>query len=422
MKIAIWGQELTAWVAAGTLAHAGNDVRIVNDSTDQDPILRMGTNILNEPGLKDLICDEFTKGRLQFTTSGGATQFDIHMLCMNPSEFDAAKQIVSKLGKFTQNKLLIINQSLFGVGSTDELQGLLKKENNQIAAFLTENIAEGEALNNMRHPKAITLGCDNPWANMMIDSLLRPFTRQLDQMLIMSTREAEFAKMATTGMLALRIGYINELANLAEQLDVNIDVIRQSMGADPRIGHHYLSPGCGFGGNSFSQSIKGLADLLSEKRNSQLLDTVLRENEKQKEQCFRKLWRHYKADISGLQIAVWGASFKPGSSSLDGAPSLKVIEAIIAQGATVRIHDPEALDNIERLYGGHPQVITCKDKYEALANTDALLILTEWDEYWSPDYEALLEQMRQPVIVDGRNVLSRDLLESLGFTYYGIGR
>jgi UDPglucose 6-dehydrogenase len=422
MKLVIWGQELGAWVTAGCLAQAGNDVYLVHDDPDVNPLDIMGTNTRNEPRLKDLIGAEHATGRFQLMSAGEASLFSHHVLCMNPSQLGDAKQIVTRLAKYTSEKLLIINQTLFGVGATDELQSLLSLANQQVVAFLPENIVQGEAIENALHPKSLTLGCDDPWANMMIESLLRPFSRHLDQMLVMSTREAEFAKMATTGMLALRIGYINELANLAEQLSVNIDVVRQSMGADPRIGHHYLAPGCGFGGNSFAQSIQGLSELLAEKRNSQLLDTVLRENEKQKEQCFRKLWRHYEADLHDKQVAIWGASFKPGTSALDGAPSLSVIEALIAQGVTIRIHDPEALENVERLYGGHPQVLTFKDKYEALENTDALLVLTEWPEYWSPDYEALLEQMRQPVVVDGRNVFSRPLLESLGITYYGIGR
>jgi UDPglucose 6-dehydrogenase len=252
--------------------------------------------------------------------------------------------------------------------------------------------------------------------------LYRPFSRQLEHFFIMSPREAEFTKLSIIGMLALRIGYINELANLGELLDVNIDVVRRAMGTDPRIGKHHLSPGCGFGGNTFPQIIDSLAQLLSETRQSTLLQTVLQENEKQKEQPFRKLWRHYDCNIQDMNFAIWGASFKPGSASLDGAPSLKVIDAIASQQANLRVHDPEAHENIQRLYHHNPRVKVISSKYDALRNVDGLLLLTEWPEYWSPDYELMLKQMRTPLIIDGRNVFNREQIESLGFTYYRVGR
>jgi UDPglucose 6-dehydrogenase len=223
-------------------------------------------------------------------------------------------------------------------------------------------------------------------------------------------------------MLALRIGYINELANLGDQLGVDIDEIRQAMGADPRIGRHHLSPGCGFGGNTFPQTLNSLAQLLSRRSESTLMQTVLNQNEKQKELPFRKLWTHFQADIHGRKFAIWGASFKPGTASIDGAPSLKTIEAIIAQEAEVRIHDPEANGNIHHVYHDNPQVKTISGKYDALKNVDAMLLLTEWPEYWSPDFEVMKKQMKSPVIVDGRNVYNREQIESLGFTYYSIGR
>ena len=206
------------------------------------------------------------------------------------------------------------------------------------------------------------------------------------------------------------------------ELGVNIDVVRQGMGADPRIGQHYLAPGCGFGGNTFPQTIKSLASLLSEKNESILMQTVLQENEKQKELPFRKLWQHYHADLHDRKIAIWGVSFKPGSASLDAAPSLKVIDAIVAQQAEVRIHDPEGHENVHRLYHDNDYVKIIDSKYDALKNVDALLLLTEWPEYWSPDFELMMKQMKSPVIIDGRNVFKRAQIESLGFTYYGVGK
>ena len=261
-----------------------------------------------------------------------------------------------------------------------------------------------------------------PEATLTVESLFRPFSNQIENRFVMSPKEAEFTKLSVIGMLALRIGYINELANLGEQLGVDIDVIRRGMGADPRIGRHHLAPGCGFGGNTFPQTLNSLAQLLSQTTESTLMQTVLQENEKQKELPFRKLWQHYECDLRDRKIAIWGASFKPGSASLDAAPSLKVIDAIVAQQAEVRIHDPEALENVQHLYHDSEYVKTIATKYDALKNVDALLVLTEWPEYWSPDFEVMLKQMKTPLIIDGRNIFNREQIESLGFTYYSIGR
>jgi len=422
MKIAVWGNELTAWATAGALAETGNDIYFVSSSQIKDPLTLMGSSIRNEPGLRDLVCNEFEHKRMRFAQTRTALGLPAHILSMNPDEFDAAHDIVEKLAAKAEGPLLIINQSHFGVGATEKLQALLNRNKKQIVAYFAENISEGEALDRIRHPKSLILGCDDEAAALTIQSLFKAFSTQLENLIVMTPREAEFTKLSIIGMLALRIGYINELAKLGEQLGVNIDVIRQAMGADPRIGRHHLAPGCGFGGNTFPQTLNSLAQLLSEKNASTLMQTVLQENEKQKELPFRKLWQHYKADLHDRKIAIWGASFKPGSASLDAAPSLKVIDAIVAQQAEVRVHDPEAHENVHHLYHDNAYVKIIQGKYDALKDVDALVLLTEWPEYWSPDFELMLKQMKSPVIVDGRNVFSRELVESLGFTYYGIGK
>ena len=422
MKIAVWGDELTAWATAGALAETGNDISFVSHSQINDPITLMGSSIRNEPGLRDLVCNEFEHKRLRFVQDRTALGIQAHVLSMNPNQFDLAHDIVEQLAKKTEGPLLIINQSHFGVGASDKLQALLDRRKKQIVVYFAENISEGEALDRIRHPKSLIFGSDDQAATLTLQALFKPFSGQLENQFVMTPREAEFTKLAIIGMLALRIGYINELANLGEQLGVDIDVIRGGMGADSRIGRHHLAPGCGFGGNTFPQTLDGLAQLLSEKNESTLMQTVLQENEKQKELPFRKLWQHYKADLHDRKIAVWGASFKPGSASLDGAPSLRVIDAIVAQQAEVRVHDPEANENVHHLYHDNPYVKIINGKYDALKNVDALLLLTEWPEYHSPDFELMRKQMKSPVIVDGRNVYDRDQIESMGFTYYGIGK
>jgi len=422
MKIVVWGSELTAWVTAAALAQTGNDIYLVSNSQITDPITLMGSSIRNEPGLRDLVLDGFEQKRIRLVQTRTALGIQAHVLSMNPSEFDNAYRIVEQLAGKAEGPLLVINQSHFGVGATDRLQALLDQRKKQVAVYFAENISEGEALERIRNPKSLILGSDDEAATLTVKALFRPFSKQLEHLFVMRPREAEFTKLSIIGMLALRIGYINELANLGEQLGVDIDVIRDGMGADPRIGRHHLAPGCGFGGNTFPQTLDSLAQLLSEKNESTLLKTLLQQNEKQKELPFRKLWKHYRADLHDRKIAIWGASFKPGSASLDAAPSLRVIDAIVAQQAEVRVHDPEANENVHHLYHDNAYVKVINGKYDALKNVDALLLLTEWPEYWSPDFELMLKQMKSPVIIDGRNIFDREQLESLGFTYYGIGK
>jgi UDPglucose 6-dehydrogenase len=422
MKIAVWGNELTAWVTAAALAQAGNDISFVSNSKITDPITLMGSGIHNEPGLRDLVTDGFENKRIRLVQTRTAIGIQAHVLSMNPSEFEQAHSIVEQLASKAEGPLLIINQSHFGVGATDRLQALLDRRKKQVAVYFAENISEGEALDRIRNPKSLIVGSDDEAATLTLKALFKPFSTRLDHFFVMSPREAEFTKLSIIGMLALRIGYINELANLGDQLGVDIDVIRNAMGADPRIGRHHLAPGCGFGGNTFPLTLESLAQLLSERSESTLMQTLLQQNEKQKELPFRKLWQHYRADLHDRKIAIWGASFKPGSASLDAAPSLRVIDAIVAQQAEVRVHDPEANENVHHLYHDNPYVKVINAKYDALKNVDALLVLTEWPEYWSPDFELMRKQMKAPVIVDGRNIYDRKQIESFGFTYYSIGR
>lgn len=244
----------------------------------------------------------------------------------------------------------------------------------------------------------------------------------IDAFQLMSSREAEFTKFAVTGMLAIRLGYVNELANLADQLGVDISVVQEGMGADSRIGAHYLSPGCGFGGQNFHAYVSKFSGIFQEQQQQSLLKAVVDENEVQKEVLFIKLWRYYDGDLAGKVIAIWGASFKPGAASIDNAPSLKIIDALISQGARVAVHDPEALPNLREHYGDEPLISYNANPMDAVIGADGLLLVTEWPLYWSPDYKKLLDELRSPLIIDGRNIFDKESMEQHGFTYMGVGR
>lgn len=421
MKIKVYGVGLTAWVAAACLARAGNEVQIKGPESQLDQPLEDISALRDEPGLLDQIELQIKEGRLQRTRSKEAYT-EIHWLALGHNEFDDAHKIIHDLGNANPDNLLVVNQCNFGVGATDQLQSGLNQDTNQVIVYIPNNLQEGKALQGFSQPKRIIIGSDNNWAITKTRSLIRPFMQNIEQLQLMTSREAEFTKFAITGMLAIRLGYINELANLADQMDVDIATIREGMGADPRIGNHYLAPGCGFGGQNFNQYIARFSEIFENKGKDSLLKTVISENEIQKELLFKKLWQHYRCHLTGKSVAIWGASFKPGTASIDNAPSLKLIDALLAQGVHVKVHDPEALGNLKKHYRQEPLLSLCDDAYEAVKDTDALLLVTEWPEYWSPDYLKLLEDMHMPLIIDGRNIFDREALEMYGFTYMGVGR
>lgn len=421
MKISIWGNELPAWTAAAALAESGNQICIVTG--DEHHPSEMEFKVSNEPGLQQLIDEELASGRLIVASATNALSHSpYHIFALKPDELDIAESLTKQLATIYSSNLLIINQSNFGLGNSERLQQLLDENHDQVVTYIPDMLAEGSALKNFKHQESLIIGCQNDWAMLTIKAMLRPFTQTAKQWLVMSTKEAEFTKLANTGMLALRLGYINELANLADQLNVDIEVIRSALMSDPRIGPHYLQPGCGFGGLHFQQYLAAFSELMTETRNSKLLDTVLSENEKQKEQPFRKLWRYYSCDLSNKCITIWGLSFKPGTASIDNAPSLKIIETLFAQNCEIKVHDPAALKNIQEHFGHHHNIGCYEDCYEALTGSDGLLVLTEWPEYWSPDYTTMLEKMSHPLLIDGRNIFDKELLKSLGFVYSGVGR
>jgi UDPglucose 6-dehydrogenase len=418
VKITVWGDELAAWIAAVSLAQQGNQVSMLRP--DGSELLPSDSSVRNEPGLLSGIQEAIHQGRLKSIPSTELDQDLIHWLAMAPDQLEHALELLQQIPN--RSGRLIINQSNFGIGATDRLGQCLSSESTSAIAYIPDTLQQGRALEQFRFPKALIIGCEHTQALIQLKALLRPFSQSVQQIQYMSPREAEFTKFAINGMLALRLGYINELANLADQLGVDIELVRQGMSTDERIGHHYLNPGCGFGGQHFTQYIENLAELLSHKQRSTPLDTVLIENEKQKELPFRKLWQHYACQLHDRTICIWGVAFKPGIASIDNAPSLRVIDALLAQGAHIRLHDPEALPELHAWFGDHPQLTYCDQAYQAAADSEALLLLTEWDEYNSPDFHALLASMQQPVIIDGRNLWEADYLRQLGFTYYGIGR
>lgn len=420
MKINVYGSGLSSWVAAACLAKVGNDVVMCEMSGDTLNVLSAISVVHDEPELLSLLEQQMSSGRLVRQHQHKVADAHIHWLAFQPAEQDKAQQVMAQLAKVNRTNLLVVNQCNFTVGATEGLQALLGTVGNVV--YIPDNLQEGTVIQGFSKPKNMILGFDQDEALVHTRALLRPFITELDGLQLMSSREAEFTKFAITGMLAIRLGYINELANLADQLGVDISVVRDGMGADSRIGAHYLSPGCGFGGQNFHAYVSKFSGIFEQQQQQSLLKAVIDENEIQKELLFRKLWRHYKGDLAGKVVAVWGVAFKPGTTSIDNGPSLKIIDALISQGVNVQVHDPQALDNLKLHYAGEPLIQYCDSPISAASGADALLLVTEWPLYWSPDYEALAEKMRIKLVIDGRNVFDRDILEEYGFSYLGVGR
>lgn len=415
MKIAVWGNELSAWVARAQLASYGNSVYI--ESGDIEPV---SSQLRSEPGLLAAIQQAALHERI-IADPQAAMSAEVHWLCMAPDEDEKALELIQRISRSAMGPLLVVNQSNFGVGMCDRMQAMLKSEQQQVV-YLPDLLQAGQAMAQFANPEALLIGSENSAAQARLVALLRPFHLGQRTIQHMACREAEFVKYAITGLLALRLGYINEMAGLCDQLNLDMDAIRRGMSTDKRIGTHYLQPSCGFGGLQFTQYLQGLAELLSGRRGSILIDTVLAQNEVNKEWPFRTLWQHYNCDLRGRKVAIWGAAFKAGVADIDNAPALRVIDALLAQGAQICVHDPEAMQALSERYKQTKGIQLAPNAYEACDGAAALLLLTDWPEYGSPDFPRLMECMSQAVIIDGRNLYDPKRVQEEGFIYYTRGR
>lgn len=432
MKITVFGCELSGLVTAGSLAHTGNEVLAIPVGLAKAENLKKGVLPRDEPGLEQLIRSQVKEERLNFSHdwSEGIQHGDIYILSMPSWRADKAELVIDAIGQSALKDVLIINQSTFPIGTADRFEAAIKLAFAQrgvvakvTVASMPEFISEGSAISDFSKPSRVVLGCQDKGAVALIKDLMRPFNHVTDQVKVMSTRAAEYTKYAVNALLATRISLVNELANNAEHFNIDIEEVRQGLGSDSRIGFSYLFPGCGFGGPSFAADVQALvATFQSKGYDADLLKTVLQNNETQKEVLFRKAWRFFKNDLRGLKIAIWGLSFKPNTATVDNAPSVKTIEALVAQGAEVVAYDPKANDAFKEYWGGKAGVTLVTDMYEALEQADALMVLTEWKRFWSPDYARMFESMNRPVVFDGRNIYEHEVLTHHGFRHFGVGR
>ncbi|MDT8878157.1 nucleotide sugar dehydrogenase [Halomonas saccharevitans] len=425
MRVLIHGSELAAATAAAALSWVGHRVAWLPHASADWPTLSQSRWLSGEPELMGRLEEGMTHGSLRILSQDDHDvddePFDVMWLAVSPDQRrDAAECVERRMASLCPGAVLI-NNSTFPVGETEQLEARLAGCR---AVALADLLEEGRAWETFTRPSRWLLGCDDDRAGRQVRELLRAFNRRREVIQRMPRRAAELTKLAINGMLATRISYMNEIAGLADSLGVDVEHVRQGMGADSRIGYEYLYPGCGFGGPNFSRDLMRLAHVQSASgRHSALLDQVLDINEHKKETLFRKLWSHFHGRLGGRSVAIWGAAFKPGTARIDQAPVLTLLRALWAQGVKVRLHDPAAIPAVLAEVGEHPLLeVFEEDPLTACEGADALMLVTEWKAYWNPDWPRLTDLLGEKLLLDGRNIYDPAHVAACGLHYRGIGR
>lgn len=439
MKITIFGSGYVGLVTGTCLAETGNDVLCVDVNADRVAQLNRGEVPIYEPGLDDMIAANRAAGRLRFTTdvaeavAHGLLQF---IAVGTPSDEDGSAdlryvlQVAKSIGEHMDGYRVIVDKSTVPVGTADRVRATLSE---QLAArgvdapyavvSNPEFLKEGAAINDFMKPDRVVVGSDDARATQLMRDLYAPFGRKQEKVLVMDVRSAELTKYAANAMLATKISFMNELSGLAERLGADIEAVRHGIGSDPRIGYHFIYPGCGYGGSCFPKDVKALAGTARQVDYQPLiLDAVEAVNARQKTVLFQRLNEHFHGHLEGRTIALWGLAFKPNTDDMREAPSRTLMEALWQAGARVRAFDPEAMRETLHIYGERDDLVLCDDAYDTLDGADALVLCTEWQQFRSPDFDRIKAMLKQPVLVDGRNVYDPKRMVDAGFTYYAIGR
>jgi UDPglucose 6-dehydrogenase len=439
MKVTIFGSGYVGLVTAVCLAEVGNEVVCIDIDQEKIDNLKKGVIPIYEPGLTALVVENQQAGRLKFTTniqeavSHGTFQF---IAVGTPPDEDGAadlQYVVAVAKSIAENMAeyrIVVDKSTVPVGTADKVKEVmleaLKNRGVDIEFDVVSNpefLKEGDAISDFMKPDRIVVGTDNPRTAELLKALYAPFNRSHERVIIMDIRSAELTKYAANAMLATKISFMNELANLAELLGADIEHVRNGIGSDSRIGYSFIYPGCGYGGSCFPKDVKALERTAQQVGyHAELLNAVENVNDRQKQVIFNKVLQHYNGDVKGKVFALWGLSFKPRTDDMREAPSRVILEALINAGATVQAFDPEAMEEAKRLYGNNASLTLVESADEALNGANALIVVTEWKTFWSPDFEHIKQTLKDAVIFDGRNLYQPALLKKQGITYYGIGR
>ncbi len=442
MKISVIGTGYVGLVTGTCLAESGNEVICMDIDEQKIASLNSGTVPIYEPGLEELIKRNTSHGRLSFTTdmAKAVSISDLIFIAVGtpPGEDGSAdlKYVVGaarEIGRYMNGYRVIINKSTVPVGTADKVRAAIKSHTRHKFDVVSnpEFLKEGAAIEDFMKPDRVVIGVDNPKAAVLMQNLYASFVRKGDRILIMDIRSAEMTKYASNAMLATKISFINEMSIICASLGADIDSVRKGMSYDRRIGFEFLFPGVGYGGSCFPKDVKALVQTAKEHGvDARVLKSVETVNERQKNLLSTMILNHFgkgagrskntQKPLAGKTIAVWGLSFKPKTDDMREAPSVVIIENLLRAGASVRAHDPVAMDEARKIFKNKLKYLPVA--YDALKGADALAVVTEWSEFHTPDFRKIKRLMNKPVIFDGRNIYNKVELRKLGFTYYGIGR
>ncbi len=443
MKVAIFGTGYVGLVTGTCLAEVGHDVVCVDVDTAKVEGLNRGVVPIYEPGLTPMVKANHAAGRLRFTTDAAAAVAHGELVFIavgTPPDEDGSADlqyvlaVARTIGEHLARPVVVVDKSTVPVGTADKVRTTiattLADRGADIAFDLVSNpefLKEGAAVDDCMRPDRIVVGADNPAAVEKLRRLYAPFNRNHDRIVAMDVRSAELTKYAANAMLATKISFMNEIANIAEQVGADVEAVRKGIGSDPRIGWHFIYPGAGYGGSCFPKDVQALA-MTARQHGMQprLLDAVEAVNEAQKGHLFELVQRHYDAGedegVRGKTFAVWGLAFKPDTDDMREASSRRLLAQLWEAGATVRAYDPEARAEAGRIYGERDDLVLCDSSAGALEGADALVVVTEWKQFRSPDFAALKAALGDGVVFDGRNLYQPDEVEAAGLAYYGIGR
>lgn len=438
MNVTIFGTGYVGLVTGACFAESGNHVCCVDVDEVKIEGLRNGVVPIFEPGLTDLVQENFEAGRLSFTTDPKEAidhgRFIFIAVGTPPNEDGSSDlkyvdEVAETIGKHLTHPSVIVNKSTVPVGTADRVREIVTRKLAERGATVPfdvvsnpEFLKEGAAIEDFQRPDRIVVGAESPESIEAMRQLYAPFNRNHNRFMVMDIRSAELTKYAANAMLATKISFMNEMANIAERVGANIENVRAGIGSDSRIGYDFIYAGIGYGGSCFPKDIRALENTASmHGYNASLISAVESVNQKQKRVLLSKVLEHFGDDLSGRTFAVWGLAFKPKTDDMRDAPSREIIEGLWAHGAHVRAYDPEAMDSARRLYGNRDDFELVDGRHDALDGADALIICTEWRQFRSPDWERLRTSLKEPVIFDGRNVFDPARVTREGFTYYGIG-
>ena len=439
MRVTIFGTGYVGLVTGTCLADVGHDVVCVDIDQGKVAALQRGDVPIFEPGLAPMVRANHAAGRLEFTTDAAAAiaRGEVIFIAVGtpPGEDGSADlqyvlQVARTIGRHLDRPGIVVNKSTVPVGTADSVRETiadeLRSRGVDIAFGVASNpefLKEGDAVNDFMRPDRIVVGASDAHVVERLKRLYAPFNRNHERIVVMDVRSAELTKYAANAMLATKISFMNEMANIAERVGADIEMVRQGIGSDPRIGWHFIYPGAGYGGSCFPKDVQALARTAQQVGyRAELLQAVEAVNERQKHHLVELIRRHYGGDIAGRTFAVWGLAFKPNTDDMREASSRVLLQQLWDAGARVRAFDPEARAETQRIFGEREDLVLCDSANAALVDADALVVVTEWKQFRSPDFARLRASLADAVLFDGRNIYHPDEVEAAGIAYYGIGR